>query len=167
MNRKSVQKRKTHLEMLDSSSDSDVEILGYIPGAKRVRTAEPIPLLEDLANGNFEAGDQLIPEPNPELNVEREQSLLVTPEGSVSSSDSERIEINDASEDDVFHEENPNVDESAIVISDSESEPPSPQELSSSSDDVILKERFRPRISSGKVLTMDSDHGHSSFYFRG
>ena len=154
MNRKSVQKRKTHLEMLDSSSDSDVEILNYIPGVKRVRTAEPIPLLEDLVNDNFEAGDQPIPEPNPEQNIEREQSLLVTPEGSVSSSDSERIEIDDASEDDVFHEENPNVDESAIVISDSES--PSPQELSSSSDDVILKERFRPRISSGKVLTMDS-----------
>ena len=170
MNRKSVQKRKTHLEMLDSSSDSDVEILDYKAGAKRARTAEPIPLLEDLANGNFEVGDQPIAEPNPELNVEPEhstgESLLVTPEGS-SSSDSDRIEIDDASEDDVFHEENPNVDESAIVISDSESESPSPQELSSSSDEVILKERFRPRISSGKVLTMDSDHGHSSFYFRG
>lgn len=152
MNRKSVQKRKTHLEMLDSSSDSDVEILDDIPGAKRKRKAEPIPLLEDLANGNFEAGDEPIPEPIPEQNVEREhESLLVTPEGS-SSSDNEMIEIDDSSEDAVFHEENPNVDESAIVIYDSESEPPSPRELSSSSDEVIVKETFRPRISSGKVF---------------
>ena len=169
MNRKSVQKRKTHLEMLDSSSDSDVEILDNIPGVKRVRTAEPIPLLEDLANGNFEVGDQPIAEPNPELNEEPEhstgESLLVTPEGSSSSSDSERIEIDDASEDDVFHEENPNVDESAIVISDSESEPPSPQELSSSSEEVILKERFRPRISSGKVLTIVYGDRDSFFIF--
>ena len=60
MNRKSDQKRKrTDLEMLDSSSESDVEIIDYKPDVKRQRTAGAVPLLDDLANGNFEAGAQL------------------------------------------------------------------------------------------------------------
>ena len=152
MNRKSDQKRKrTDLEMLGSNSDSDVEILDYKPEVKRMRAAEPVPLLDDLANGNFEAGAQPNPDPNPEQNVE-EESLLATPEGSSSSSEIDIIEIDDASEDAVFQEENPNVDESAIVISDSESEPASPEPSSPASDDVIPKETFRRRISSGKVL---------------
>jgi len=156
MNRKSDQKRKrTDLEMLGSNSDSDVEILDYKPEVKRMRAAEPVPLLDDLANGNFEAGAQPNPDPNPEQNVE-EESLLATPEGSSSSSDIDIIEIDDASEDAVFHEENPNVDESAIVISDSESEPASPEPPSPASDDVIPKETFRRRISSGKDFTAKS-----------
>ena len=153
MNRKSDQKRKSS-EMLGSNSDSDVEIVEYKPEVKRQRTAEPVPLLDDLANGNFEAGAHPDLDPNPEQNVpvERdEESLLATPDGS-SSSDNEIIEINDASEDAVFHEENPNVDESAIVISDSESEPASPEPPSPASDDVIPKEIFRRRTSSGKAL---------------
>ena len=151
MNRKSDQKRKSS-EMLGSNSDSDVEIVEYKPEVKRQRTAEPVPLLDDLANGNFEAGAH--PDPNPEQNVpveREEESLLATPDGS-SSSDNEIIEIDDASEDAVFHEENPNVDESAIVISDSESEPASPKPPSPASDDVIPKEIFRRRTSSGKAL---------------
>ena len=151
MNRKSDQKRKSS-EMLGSNSDSDVEIVEYKPEVKRQRTAEPVPLLDDLANGNFEAGAH--PDPNPEQNVpveREEESLLATPDGS-SSSDNEIIEIDDASEDAVFHEENPNVDESAIVISDSESEPASPEPPSPASDDVIPKEIFRRRTSSGKAL---------------
>ena len=154
MNRKSDQKRKrTDLEMLGSNSDSDVEILDYKPEVKRMRAAEPVRLLDDLANGNFEVGAQPNPDPNPEQNVEREEeSLLATPEGSSSSSEIDIIEIDDASEDAVFQEENPNVDESAIVISDSESEPASPEPSSPASDDVIPKETFRRRISSGKVL---------------
>ena len=152
MNRKSDQKRKSS-EMLGSNSDSDVEIVEYKPEVKRQRTAEPVPLLDDLANGNFEAGAH--PDPNPEQNVpveREEESLLATPDGSSSSSDNEIIEIDDASEDAVFHEENPNVDESAIVISDSESEPASPEPPSPASDDVIPKEIFRRRTSSGKAL---------------
>ena len=151
MNRKSDQKRKSS-EMLGSNSDSDVEIVEYKPEVKRQRTAEPVPLLDDLANGNFEAGAH--PDPNPEQNVpveREEESLLATPDGS-SSSDNEIIEIDDASEDAVFHEENPNVEESAIVISDSESEPASPEPPSPASDDVIPKEIFRRRTSSGKAL---------------
>ena len=158
MNRKSDQKRKrTDLEMLATSSDSDVEILDYKPEVKRMRTAEPVPLLDDLGNGNFEAGVQPNPDPNPVQNVERgEESLLATPEGSSSSSDIDIIEIDDASEDAVFHGENPNVDETAIVITDSESEPASPEPLSPASDDVIPKETFRRRISSGKDFTAKS-----------
>ena len=154
MNRKSDQKRKSS-EMLGSNSDSDVEIVEYKPEVKRQRTAEPVPLLDDLANGNFEAEAQPNRDPNPEENVEverEEESLLATPDGSSSSSDNEIIEIDDASEDAVFHEENQNVDENAIVISDSESEPASPEPSSPASDDVIPKETFRRRISSGKVL---------------
>ena len=164
MNRKSDQKRKSS-EMLGSNSDSDVEIVEYKPEVKRQRTAEVVPLLDDLANGNFEAEAQPNRDPNPEENVEverEEESLLATPDGS-SSSDNEIIEIDDASEDAVFHEENPNVDENAIIIYDSESEPPSPRELSSSSDEVIVKEKFRPRISSGKSFKIKT---HSLFYFR-
>ena len=153
MNRKSDQKRKSS-EMLGSNSDSDVEIVEYKPEVKRQRTAEPVPLLDDLANGNFEAEAQPNRDPNPEQNVEverAEESLLATPDGS-SSSDNEIIEIDDASEDAVFHEENQNVDENAIVISDSESEPASPEPPSPASDDVIPKEIFRRRTSSGKVF---------------
>ena len=156
-------RKKTDLEMLESSSESDVEILDR-PEVKRVRTAEPVPLLEDLANGNIE------PQPeeqnavqNVPLNVpvivREEGSLLATPEGS-SSDDNEIIEINDdESEDAVFHDENPNVDEQngAIIISDSESEdsePSSPEASSTASDDVIPKETFRRRISSGKISSM-------------
>ena len=150
MNRKSDQKRKRNdLEMLDSSSESDVEIIDYKPDVKRQRTAEAVPLLDDLANGNFEARAQPNPDHNPVENIEGEvESLLATPEGSSSSSDIDVIEIDDASEDAVFHEENPNVDESAIVISDSDSEPASPEPPSPASDDVIPKETFRRRISS-------------------
>ena len=162
MNRKSDQKRKrTDLEMLGSNSDSDVEILDYKPEVKRMRSAQPVPprffLLDDLANDNFEAGARPNPDPNPVQNGEREEeSLLATPEGSSSSSDIDIIEIDDASEDAVFHEENPNVDESAIIISDSESEPASPEPSSPASDDVIPKETFRRRISSGKDFTARS-----------
>ena len=165
MNRKSDQKRKrTDLEMLGSSSESDVEILDYRPEVKRVRTAEPVPLLEDLANGNIEPQPeeqnavQNIPLNVPVI-VREEGSLLATPEGS-SSDDNEIIEINDdESEDAVFHDENPNVDEEngAIIISDSESEdsePSSPEANSTASDDVIPKETFRRRISSGISYTV-------------
>ena len=169
MNRKSDQKRKRNdLEMLDSSSESDVEIIDYKPDVKRQRTAEAVPLLDDLANGNFEARAQPNPDHNPVENIEGEvESLLATPEGSSSSSDIDVIEIDDASEDAVFHEENPNVDESAIVISDSESEPASPEPPSPASDDVIPKETFRRRISSGKDFTVKSLNKEclSSFYF--
>ena len=164
MNRKSDQKRKrTELEMLGSSSESDVEILDYKPEVKRVRTAESVPLLEDLANGNIEPNPQRNPEMNREENLpvgRQGSSLLTTPNGSSDGSESENeiIEINDDESEDevenaVFHDENPNVveDNSAIVISDSDSEPPSPEVQSSVSDDVIAKEVFRRRTSSGKI----------------
>ena len=167
MNRKSDQKRKrTELEMLGSSSESDVEILDYKPEVKRVRTTEPVPLLEDLANGNIEPNPQRNPETNLVQNglaARQGSSLLTTPNGSSDGSESENeiIEINDDESEDeventVFHDENPNVDEdnSAILISDSDSEPPSPEVQSPVSDDVIEKGIFRRRISSGKKFPL-------------
>ena len=139
--------------MLASSSDSDVEILDNKPDVARVRAAEHVPVLEDLAN------DDIAPQPIPEVNrvqnvpeevpVEREEvSLLTTPNGS-SSSDNEIIDIDDEESEDavdveVFHDDNQNVDEdnSVIIISDSDSGPVS--------DEVIPRERFRRRISPGK-----------------
>ena len=151
MNRKSDQKRKrTELEMLGSSSESDVEILDYKPEVKRVRTAEPVPLPEMIREENLPV-------------VRQGSSLLTTPNGSSDGSESENeiIEINDDESEDevenaVFHDENPNVDEdrSAIVISDSDSEPPSPEVQSPVSDDVIEKGIFRRRISTGKKFPL-------------
>ena len=140
-------RKRTHLEILASSSDSDVEILDNKPEEARVRAVEHVPVLEDLAN------DEVQPIPDvyrvQNIPVEREEaSLLTTPNGS-SSSDDEIIDINDdesedAVDDEVFHDDNQNVNEdnSAIVISDSDSGPVS--------DEVIPKERFRRRISPGK-----------------
>ena len=150
-----IKKRKrTHLEMLASSSDSDGEILDNKPEVAGVRAAEHVPVLEDLANDDIAA--QPIPEVNrvqnapEEVPVEREEvSLLTTPNGSSSSDDGiidiDDDESEDAVDDEVFHDDNQNVDEdnSAIVISDSDSGPVS--------DEVIPRERFRRRISPGKI----------------
>ena len=152
-----IKKRKrTHLEMLASSSDSDGEILDNKPEVAGVRAAEHVPVLEDLANDDIAA--QPIPEVNrvqnapEEVPVEREEvSLLTTPNGSSSSDDGiidiDDDESEDAVDDEVFHDDNQNVDEdnSAIVISDSDSGPVS--------DEVIPRERFRRRISPGKNTT--------------